>query len=138
YFNVYGPRQDPTSQYAAVIPSFITRVLDGKPPVIYGDGEQTRDFTFVKDVVSANILAMKRGRGVFNIACGKRVSINELAHKVMEIAGVELEPVYEEARRGDVRHSLADISRARAELGYEPAYGLVDGLKETVEWFLKG
>jgi len=135
YFNVYGPRQDPTSQYAAVIPSFITRVLDGKPPVIYGDGEQTRDFTFVKDVVKANILAMNRGRGVFNIACGERVSINELAHKVMEIAGVELEPVYEEARRGDVRHSLADLSRARAELGYSPEYSLEMGLRENINYF---
>lgn len=137
YFNVYGPRQDPTSQYAAVIPSFITRVLDGKPPVIYGDGEQTRDFTFVKDVVRANILAMERGEGVLNIACGRRVSINELAHKVMEIVGVELEPIYESPRQGDVRHSLADISRAKAELGYEPAYDLVEGLKETMKWFQK-
>jgi len=136
YFNVYGPRQDPKSQYAAVIPRFITKILAGEAPVIYGDGEQTRDFTFVRDVVKANILAMESaGEGVFNVACGRRVSLNELAAKIMKITGVSITPVYEAARAGDVRDSLADISEARRELGYEPDYDLDRGLQKTVEWF---
>ncbi len=136
YFNVFGPRQDPNSQYAAVIPRFITRILAGQPPVIYGDGEQTRDFTFVQDVVKANILAMEtQGEGVFNVACGRRVSLNELAERIMRITGIQVAPVYEAARPGDVRDSLADISEARRELGYEPGYDLDAGLRETVEWF---
>jgi UDP-glucose 4-epimerase len=138
YFNVYGPRQNPESQYAAVIPRFITRVLANEPPVIYGDGEHTRDFTFVKDVVKANILAMNsQAEGVFNIACGKRVSLNELAGKIMEITGIRLDTIYDEPRQGDVRDSLADITQARREMGYEPGYDLDLGLKETIEWFSK-
>jgi len=138
YFNVYGPRQDPNSQYAAVIPRFITRISAGKAPVIYGDGEQTRDFAFVQDVVKANILAMEGpAEGVFNVACGCRVSLNELAAKIMRIAKMSIAPVYEAARPGDVRDSLADISRARRELGYEPEYDLEMGLQKTVEWFAK-
>ncbi len=138
YFNVYGPRQNPHSEYAAVIPRFVTRILAGKQPVIYGDGGQTRDFTFVKDVVKANILAGESSaEGVFNIACGQRVSLNELAGKIMEITGVKVEALYEEQRAGDVRDSLADISEARKEIGYEPGYELDAGLRETVEWFRK-
>lgn len=138
YFNVYGPRQNPESQYAAVIPRFITRVLANSPPVIYGDGKQTRDFTFVKDVVKANILAMQSpAQGVFNIACGKRVSLNELAGKIMEITGIRIDPIYEEPRQGDVRDSLADIAEARRELGYEPDFDLDLGLEETIKWFRK-
>jgi len=101
YFNIYGPRQNPQSQYAAVIPRFITRVLDHEPPVIYGDGEQTRDFTFVKDVMKANILAMQsEAEDVFNIACGQRVSLNELAGKIMDITGIKLDPIYDKTRQG--------------------------------------
>ena len=138
YFNVYGPRQNPESQYAAVIPRFITRVLANSPPVIYGDGKQTRDFTFVKDVVQANILAMQSPEeGVFNIACGQRVSLNELAGKIMEITGIKLETIYDEPRQGDVRDSLADISEARRELVYAPDFDLNMGLEATVEWFRK-
>jgi len=138
YFNVYGPRQNPASQYAAVIPKFITRVLAREPPVIYGDGTQTRDFTFVKDVVQANILAMQTpAEGVFNIACGQRVSLNELAGRIMEITGIKLEPIYDEPRQGDVKDSLADISEARRELGYEPDFNLDSGLEETIRWFRK-
>ena len=138
YFNVYGPRQNPESQYAAVIPRFITRVLAHEPPVIYGDGTQTRDFTFVKDVVKANILAMQSpAEGVFNIACGQRVSLNELAGKIMEITGIKLETIYDEPRQGDVRDSLADISEARRELVYAPDFDLNMGLEATVEWFRK-
>lgn len=140
YFNVFGPKQDPASDYAAVIPKFITCFLNKNPPVIFGDGKQTRDFTFVKDVVKANILAIKGDvEGVFNIACGQRISINELANKIMKIAGAggKLEPIYEKSRPGDVRHSLSDISLARDKLGYEPGYSLEEGLEETVKWFRK-
>jgi len=138
YFNVYGPRQDPKSEYAAVIPRFISRVLAHEPPVIYGDGNQTRDFTFVKDVAKANILAMHSpAQGVFNIACGRRMSLNELADKIMQITGIKLDPVYDEPRQGDVRDSLADISAARKELGYEPDFDLDCGLEETIKWFRK-
>ena len=132
YFNVYGPRQDPSSQYAAVIPKFIQRVLDDKPPMIFGDGEQTRDFTFIGDVVEANILASESdATGIFNIGRGERVSINQLAKLVIGLAGNSVKPIHEEPRPGDVRHSLADISRAR-EFGYNPKYNLEQGLKETI------
>lgn len=138
YFNVYGPRQNPNSQYAAVIPRFITRILANSPPVIYGDGKQTRDFTFVKDVVKANILARESpAEGVFNIACGQRVSLNELAGKIMEITGIRLDPNYEKPRQGDVRDSLADISSAGDKLGYRPDFDLDSGLEETIKWFKK-
>ncbi len=136
YFNVYGPKQDPTSEYAAVIPRFITRILSNQPPVIFGDGDQTRDFTFVKDVVKANILAMENNvEGIFNTACGQRISINELANKIMEIVGIKLNPVYDKPRPGDVRHSLADISLAKQKLGYVPEYSLERGLEVTIKWF---
>ncbi len=136
YFNVFGPRQDPNSEYAAVIPKFITRLLANRPPTIYGDGEQTRDFTFVRDVVQANIRAMESdAQGVFNIACGRRISLNDLASILMDIIGVRVDPVYEPVRPGDVRDSLADISRAREAFGYDPQYAVEEGLAETVDWF---
>ncbi len=136
YFNVFGPRQDPASEYAAVIPKFITRLLDGKPPIIYGDGGQTRDFTFIKDVIQANVKAMEsNATGIYNIACGERISLNELAGILMEIIGTHAEPIYEPLREGDIRDSLADISRAKAAFGYEPGFTLEEGLKETVAWF---
>ena len=136
YFNVYGPRQDPYSEYAAVIPRFITRILAHHPPVIYGDGTQTRDFTFVKDVARANLLAAERdAEGVFNIACGERISVNELAARIMELIGVELEMRYDEPRPGDIKDSLADITRAREALGFQPEFALTDGLEETIRWF---
>ena len=138
YFNVYGPRQDPHSEYAAVIPRFVSRILKGEPPIIYGDGQQTRDFTFVKDVVNANILAMNSdATGVYNIASGRRISIQELATLIMRLTGRDrdVEPVFDKPRKGDVRHSLADISRARADMGYKPEYSLERGLEETIRWF---
>ena len=138
YFNVYGPRQDPHSEYAAVIPRFVSRVLRGEPPIIYGDGQQTRDFTFVKDVVNANILAMNSdATGVYNIASGRMISIQELATLITRLTGrdSDLEPVFDKPRKGDVRHSLADISRARAVMGYKPEYSLERGLEETLRWF---
>jgi len=139
YFNVYGPRQDPSSDYAAVIPNFVNRVMAGKEPIIYGDGEQTRDFTFVRDVVQANVLAMESdATGVFNVATGTRISINDLAGMVMEIIGNRVDCVHEMARAGDVRDSLGDISRAHEGFGYVPRYGMEDGLKETIGWFMGG
>jgi nucleoside-diphosphate-sugar epimerase len=132
YFNVYGPRQDPASQYAAVIPVFIRRALDNRPPVIYGDGEQTRDFVFIKDVVNASILAAEsNAAGVCNIGTGERVSINRLAGLVIRLAGSSAEPEHQEARPGDIEHSLADISRA-GQFGYSPRCDLETGLRETI------
>ena len=136
YFNVYGPRQDPSSDYAAVIPKFANLCLAGKEPIIYGDGEQTRDFTFVRDVVQANVLAMgSDATGVFNVATGTRISVNDLAGMVMEIIGNRVECVHEVERAGDVRDSLGDILRAHAGFGYVPRYGMEEGLSETIRWF---
>jgi UDP-glucose 4-epimerase len=135
YFNVYGPRQDPRSEYAAVIPKFITSALEGRPLTIYGDGEQTRDFTFVEDVVQANLLAMEGGEGSFNIAYGRNVSINKLAEKIIELTSSSSKIIHVEPRPGDIRHSLADITRARKELGFKPRFRLEEGLKKTIEWF---
>jgi nucleoside-diphosphate-sugar epimerase len=138
YFNVFGPKQDPTSQYAAVIPNFITRILAGEPPVIHGDGRQTRDFTFVRDVVRANILAAESDAvGVFNVACQKRIDLLELAGTIMDLVGTRVDPIHEPSRPGDVRDSLADIARAADAFGYAPAYTLTDGLKETIQWFAR-
>ncbi|MFC2010270.1 SDR family oxidoreductase [Chloroflexota bacterium] len=135
YFNVYGPRQDPASQYAAAIPRFITQVLSGKPVTIYGDGEQTRDFTFVKDAVEANILAAESdASGVYNIGSGENITINHLAKLIAELSGKKMKWVFQDTRAGDVRHSLADISAAKA-FGYKPKYNLKDGLIETIGWF---
>jgi UDP-glucose 4-epimerase len=137
YFNVYGPRQDPNSQYAAVIPSFIKRTGDGEPPVIYGDGTQTRDFTFVKDAVAANILAAEGGAtGVYNIGRGESVSLNELARLVIKLSGRDLRLVYEGPRPGDVKHSLADITLARG-FGYDPKFSLEDGLRSIYQTLKK-
>lgn len=135
YFNVFGPRQDPNSQYAAVIPKFITAILRDEPLVIFGDGEQSRDFSFIKHVVSANILACRSNQtGIFNIACGRQITINELVDILNEILGKDVEPVYNEERPGDIKHSLADISRARS-FGYDPKSNFKEELKETVRWF---
>jgi UDP-glucose 4-epimerase len=132
YFNIYGPRQDPDSQYAAIIPRFISQVLQGKPPIIFGDGEQTRDFTFVKDAVAATILAAESSAtGIFNIGTGNRGTINKLTEFVLKATGKNLKPLYQKPRPGDVRHSLADISRAKG-FGYKPQYSLKDGLRETI------
>jgi len=133
YFNVYGPRQRPDGPYAAVIPAFVERMRAGDRPVIYGDGEQTRDFVFVGDVVAATIRAAERADGgVYNVGSGTRVSIRELATTLDDVLGAGLEPVYDDPRPGDIRHSGADISRARADLGYEPEVDLREGLARTV------
>ncbi len=138
YFNVFGPRQDPTSQYAAVIPNFISALMAGEPPVIFGDGEQSRDFTYVANVVEANMLAMEAtdvAGKVYNVACGERVTVNRLVGELRDLLGCDVGPVYAAPRPGDVRHSLADLSRARAELGYEPSVLLREGLRRTIEHF---
>ena len=139
YFNVFGPRQDPTSQYAAVIPNFITAMLANRAPVVFGDGEQSRDFTFVSNVVLGNMLAMDApevaGGRVYNIACGQRVTLNALIGELRDLLGSDVEPEYRPDRRADVRHSLADLSRARQELGFEPLVGLCEGLQRTIEHF---
>jgi nucleoside-diphosphate-sugar epimerase len=139
YFNVFGPRQDPSSPYSGVVSRFIDLLTKGKRPVIYGDGEQTRDFTYISNAVDANLLAAETEKGigeVINIANGERVTINQLFQLLRKIAGREdIEPKYEEARTGDILHSLADISRARQLLGYAPKVGLTPGLQATAEWF---
>jgi len=132
YFNVYGPGQDPDSQYAAVIPKFIKKVSEKKPPVICGDGEQTRDFIFVKDAVAASIRAVQSDAGgIYNIGRGESTTINQLAELIIELVGHKVEPIHQEPRPGDIRHSLADISKAKS-FGYEPKYNLAAGLGETI------
>jgi len=139
YFNVFGPRQDPTSQYAAVIPRFITKMLKGESPVIFGDGKQSRDFTYVKNVVEANLVASisdKVGHGeVINIACGESITLNQLVDRINEILGTDIKPIYTEPRPGDVRHSLASINKAKELLGYTVKVSFLDGLKETINWY---
>jgi len=136
YFNVYGPAQDPCGEHAAVIPRFIVSVTRRRPPTIFGDGNQVRDFVSVRDVVRANILAMQRDAvGTFNIGSGDGVTIRELARVVMEIGGLSREPVFEKPRAGDIRESVADISRARDVMGFRPRVHLVDGLREVFDWF---
>jgi nucleoside-diphosphate-sugar epimerase len=134
YFNVFGPGQDPQSQYAAVIPNFITAVLEDRRPVVHGDGEQSRDFTFVDNAVDANLLAASAvgaAGHAFNVACGERTSLNEIVTRIATLAEREVEAVHTDSRPGDVRHSLADISKAREILGYEPAVDFEEGLRRT-------
>ncbi len=138
YFNVFGPRQDPRSQYAAVVPLFITKFLRNEPPTINGDGEQSRDFTYVGNVVQANLLAAAAadpGGATVNVACGDRITLNALAARIRELTGATVSPVHGPARAGDVRHSQADISLAERLLGYRPATGFDEGLRETVAWY---
>jgi nucleoside-diphosphate-sugar epimerase len=141
YFNVFGPWQDPNSDYAAVIPKFITAAIRGERPVIFGDGEQTRDFCYVENAVRANLLAAaasRRLRGeVVNIACGERTSLNQLVRCVSELAGRRLDPDHRAPRPGDVRDSLADVTAARELLHYEPAIDLREGLKRTYRAFAR-
>lgn len=138
YFNVYGPRQNPAGEYAAVIPKFIIRIKDKKPPIIYGDGKQTRDFIFVNDVVKANILAAQnKSNGVFNIASGVETSISELSDKIMEKMEKRLKPVYKNERYGDIKQSYADILKAKRELNFNPSYSLDEGLESTIKYFIK-
>jgi len=138
YFNVFGPRQDHRSGYAAVIPKFIAALLNNSPPTVYGDGEQSRDFTFVKHVVEANVRACEStATGVFNIACGRSFTLNELIALLAKITGSDVVPRYAAPRPGDIRHSLAAIAKARV-FGYAPRSNFEDELQETVRWFENG
>jgi nucleoside-diphosphate-sugar epimerase len=139
YFNVFGPRQDPGSQYSGVISRFIDALMTGARPVIYGDGGQSRDFTYVSNVVDANLRAAETTRGigeVINVANGERTTLNQLLDTLKRVTGkTEVEAEYRDVRVGDVRHSLADITRARELLGYEPRVGLEEGLRKTIDWW---
>jgi len=138
YFNVFGPRQDPTNQYAGVIAAFASRMIRGQRPIIYGNGTQSRDFTFVENVIHANLLAAeaKEVHGeVVNVGCSAAIDLNRMVVDFNEILGTHLEPVYESPRAGDVPHSLADTSAARALLGYEPQVPFAEGLRKTIEWY---
>jgi nucleoside-diphosphate-sugar epimerase len=138
YFNIFGPHQDPTSQYSAVIPIFITKMLRGESPTIYGDGEQSRDFTYVDNAVEANLLAARSSRAaghVINVACGARYSLNELVSKIQHLTGAAAPVVHAARRPGDVLHSMGDIALAEDLLGYRPNVSFDEGLRATVEWF---
>jgi len=139
YFNIFGPRQDPKSEYAAVVPKFVTAALRNERPVVFGDGEQTRDFCFIENAVRANLLAAtssrKLGGQVVNIACGERISLNKLLEYLRGLTGAALEADHRPGRPGDVRDSLADVSAARELLGYEPSVDVREGLKRTLEAF---
>ena len=138
YFNIFGPRQDPESQYAAVIPRFITALLNGKAPVVYGDGMQSRDFTFVENVVNANLLASESDNiagQAFNVACGGRYTLFDLLARTKEILGTDVQPVHEAARAGDVRDSQASIEAAQKTFGYRVTVDFAEGLKKTIEWY---
>jgi nucleoside-diphosphate-sugar epimerase len=137
YFNVFGPRQDPDSPYSGVISLFATAILEGRKPVIYGDGKQTRDFTYVSNVVDGVLRACEAPKAageVVNVATGGRISLDELLRVMNHICGTNIQPTYQDSRVGDVRDSQADISKARALLGYEPATSFEDGLRRTLEW----
>ena len=138
YFNIFGPKQDPTSIYSAVIPRFIDALLEGRSPIIYGDGEQSRDFTYIDNVVQANLMAMEMERlngEVVNIACGQRTSLNQLLDILKNILGLNISAIHEEPRKGDVKHSLADIQKAKMILDYEPQLDTRMGLIKTIEFF---
>ncbi len=141
YFNVFGPRQDPSSEYAAVIPKFITRMMAKTPPLIYGDGTQTRDFTYIENVVSANMLAVDRAHclgEVMNVSTGQGLDLIELAKTIGRVMGAGLDPIFEPAREGDIKHSFGDIAKAERLLGYSVRVDLEEGLSRTVRWYLDG
>ena len=138
YFNVFGPYQDPTSQYAAAIPAFVTSILRDQSPVIYGDGEQSRDFTFVDNVIEANLCAARAGQTAgqtVNIACGERITVNEIIRLINQLVGKSVAPRYVPTRAGDVKHSLADIQLARQVIGFRPIVNFRQGLEIAIEWY---
>ena len=140
YFNVFGPHQDPTSQYAAAIPAFVTAILNDKPPTIYGDGEQSRDFTYVDNVVEANLLAArakKTAGEIVNIACGQAVTVNEIIDMINEFTGKKVKPIYTAPRPGDVKHSLADITLAKKLIAFKPKVSFRQGLEKAIDWYRK-
>jgi nucleoside-diphosphate-sugar epimerase len=138
YFNVFGPYQDPTSQYAAAIPAFVTAILKNEPPTIFGDGQQTRDFTYVDNVVEANLLAAHADHtegDVLNIACGQAVTVNEIVDAINELLGKDVKPIYDAPRPGDIKHSLADITLAKKLIGFKPKVLFKQGLQKAIEWY---
>lgn len=140
YFNVFGDRQDPKSQYAAAIPAFVVAILRGESPTVYGDGEQTRDFTHIDNVVHGNVLAMKvarTGGEIVNVACGGQISVNQVLAAINRLLGTDVKPRYVARRTGDVMHSCADITLARKVLGFEPRVSFEEGLKRTIEYYRK-
>ncbi len=139
YFNVFGPRQDPNSEYSAVIPIFVTKMVKGERPTIYGDGKQSRDFTYIDNVVQGNLAAADATEAVghsINVACGSQTSLLQLVAAINEVLGTKIEPIFEESRAGDVRESLADITAARALLDYEPQIDFDEGLRYSIEYYL--
>jgi len=138
YFNVFGPHQDPTSQYAAAIPAFVTAILKDQPPTVFGDGLQSRDFTYIDNVVNANLLAARAEHTageVLNIACGKAVTVNEVIDIVNELLGKDIKPIYTDPRPGDVKHSLADITLAKNLIGFKPTVPFKQGLEMAIDWY---
>ena len=137
YFNVFGPWQDPEGEYAAVIPKFISLMLDGQRPVIYGDGEQSRDFTHIENVIQANVLSAQGDASgeVFNVGCGGRATVNGIVETLNKLLGTDIDALYKDPRPGDVRHSHADISKAEGLLGYEPTVDFEEGLERTIEFY---
>jgi nucleoside-diphosphate-sugar epimerase len=138
YFNVFGPQQDPTSKYAAAIPAFVTAILKDQPQTIFGDGEQTRDFTYIDNVVDANLLAAraKHVKGqVLNTACGKAVTVNKIIDVINQLTGKNIKPIYTDPRAGDIKHSLADITCAAKLIGYKPTIQFKEGLQLAIEWY---
>ncbi|MBM4103283.1 MAG: SDR family oxidoreductase [Planctomycetes bacterium] len=138
YFNVFGPYQDPASQYAAAIPAFVTKIIKNEPPTVYGDGEQSRDFTYIDNVVHANLSAARAAKlsgEVVNIACGQRITVNEIIRLINKILGKSVQPKYEPSRPGDVKHSLASIELAKKVIGYKPVISFGDGLERAIAWY---
>lgn len=138
YFNVFGPRQDPASQYAAAIPAFVTAIIGDRPPTVYGDGEQTRDFTYIENVIKANLAAARATKThgeVLNIACGEPVTVNAIIREINTILGKDVRPEYVAQRPGDIKHSWADISLAAEKIGFAPAIPLAEGLRRTIVWY---
>jgi len=138
YFNVFGPHQDPTSQYAAAIPAFVTAILKDQSPTVYGDGEQSRDFTYIDNVVHANLLsarAKQTAGEVVNIACGEAITVNAIIDMINQIVGKDVQPIYADPRPGDVKHSLADITRAENLIGFKPVVSFNEGLQKAIEWY---
>ena len=138
YFNVFGPYQDPRSQYAAAIPAFVTAILKDRPPTVFGDGQQSRDFSYVDNVVNANLLAARvehTAGEVLNISCGQVVTVNETIDTINKLTGKNIKPIYTDPRAGDVKHSLADISLAKKIIGYKPTVPFNEGLRQAIEWY---